>query len=366
MPPPVPPSRRSVWRKVFPLLAILVLLLATAAVGESVLRLAGYSPANVNPLKAFHEFDPVLGWRGRKLYTARFQRPDFDVVIAHDATGFRKQVNLEAKVNQAPQRVFVFGDSFVWGWGVAQGEVFTDKMNLVLPHYSVHNYGINGVGTVVEYELFASEVRQRVRPDDTVLLLFCHNDFVDNVDRKKFHAEVANGDVKVVNPAKPLTTPAEDWIKSHSYLCNLVWYRADLYRLTRVNRQQEDETLGRTIAETDEQFTVVRHFLAKFQADCEAAKARFIVVHIPSQDELSECRTSRPNKLANEKARAETLFAITRASHIETIDLLPGFLARKGKAGEVMTFKNDGHWNRTGHQAVAELLSDYLSKHPAK
>jgi hypothetical protein len=195
--------------------------------------------------------------------------------------------------------------------------------------------------------------------------MFCNNDFVDNVDRKKFHAEAANGEVKIVNPAKPLTSPLEDWLKDHSYLCNFVCYRADLYRLTRINRKREDETLGRTITESDERFAVAKYFLAQFQADCEAAKARFIVVHIPSQDELSECRASRPNKLANEKARAETLFSITRASHIETIDLLPGFLARKSKTGEMLTFKNDGHWNSTGHQAVAELLSEYLSTHPA-
>jgi lysophospholipase L1-like esterase len=347
-------------------LSILLSLLATAVVGEGVLRLAGYSPANVNPLKSFHESDPVLGWRGRKLYTARFKRPDFDVVIAQDAAGFRKQVNLAAKVNQAPHRVFVFGDSYVWGWGVGQGEVFTDKMNLLLRDYSVHNYGINGIGTVVEYLAFSTEVKKLLRPDDVVILMFCNNDYSDNVDRKRVHAEVVSGEVMLVNPAKPLTTPVEDWLKNHSCLCNFIWYRADLYRLTQVNRRIEDETLGRTIVESDERYVVLRHFLAKFQADCKAAKTRFVVVHIPSQEELAEARVDRPNKLANDKARAETLFAITRALHIETVNLLPWFLARKNKTGEIFTFKTDGHWNRTGHQAVAELLSERISSLSAK
>src|ERR1035437_5288525 len=118
--------------------------------------------------------------------------------------------------------------------------------------------------------------------------------------------------------------------------------------------------------ESDERFAIPKYFLARFQADCEAAKARFIVVHIPCHEELSDARASRPNKQANEKARAETLFSITRPSHIETIDLLPGFLARKNKTGETLTFKTDGHWNRTGHQAVAELLTEYLSTPAAK
>jgi lysophospholipase L1-like esterase len=361
-----PPDPRGARLLLFAVLATLLSLLATAVVGEGVLRLAGYSPSHVNPLKSFHEYDPVLGWRGRKLYTARFKRPDFDVVIALDAAGFRKQVNLDAKLAKAPHRIFVFGDSFVWGWGVGQGEVFTDRMNLLLPNYSVHNYGINGIGTVVEYLNFSTEVKNQLRPEDVVILMFCNNDFADNVDRKKVHAEAVNGEVKLINPARPLTTPVEDWLKNHSYLCNFIWYRADLYRLTRVNRKLEDQPLGLSISETDERFAVLKYYLAKFQADCEAAKARFIVVHIPSSEELSESRAELPNKLTNEQARAETLFAITRALHIETIDLLPGFLARKKKTGETLTFKMDGHWNRTGHQAVADLLSDYLSTHPAK
>jgi len=351
---------------VFPLLAILLSLLAAAVIGEAALRLARYSPANVNPLKAFHEFDPVLGWRGRRLYSARFKRPDFDVLIAQNAAGFRKQANLAAKVSQAPHRVFVFGDSFVWGWGVGQGEVFTDQMNLLLREYCVHNYGINGIGTVVEYLLFSTEVKGLLRPGDAVILMFCNNDFADNVDRNKIHAEAADGQIKVVNPAKPLTSPMADWLKNHSYLCNFVWYHSDLYRLTRVNRKQEDEVLRQTITEKDERFAVTKYFLARLQADCGAAGVRFVVVHIPSREELGEFRAHRPNKLANEKARGETLFSITRALQIETLDLLPGLLAHKSQTGEPLTFRTDGHWNRTGHQAVAELLAEYLSTHPAK
>ena len=349
----------------FAALAILLSLLATAAVGEGVLRLAGYSPSNVNPLKSFHEFDPVLGWRGRKLYTARFKRPDFDVVIAQNAAGFRKQVNLEAKLDKAPHRIFVFGDSFVWGWGVGQGEVFTDRMNLLLPNYSVHNYGIDGIGTVVEYLLFSTEVRKLLRPDDVVLLMFCNNDFADNVDRKKVHAEAVNGDVKIVNPAKPLTTPFEDWLKNHSYLCNFVWYRADLYRLTRVNRNQEDETLGRTITETDERFVVTQAFPGEVPGGLRRRRKRGSSwPTFPRRKSLPSPGLSGPTSWPTKRRGRRPCLPSPARLHIETIDLLPGFLARKNKTGETLTFKTDGHWNRTGHQAVAELLSEYLSTYP--
>ena len=64
MRPPTPPGPHGGRRLLFAVLAILLSLLAMAVVGEGVFRLAGYSPSNVNPLQSFHEFDPVLGWRG--------------------------------------------------------------------------------------------------------------------------------------------------------------------------------------------------------------------------------------------------------------------------------------------------------------
>jgi len=208
--------------------------------------------------------------------------------------------------------------------------------------------------------MFCSEARKLIRPDDVVIVMFFDNDFADNVDRNKYHAEVVNGEVRVVNASRPVTAPALDWIKNHTYLGNYVWYLADLAHKTRLSRTQEDERLGPALSESDHRFIVTRHALAKFQADCEVAKAKFLVVYIPCPEEFSEARVVLPNKLANEKAQREALFSITRALRIETLDLLPPFLARKNKGGERLTFQNDGHWNSTGHQAVAELLSDYL------
>jgi hypothetical protein len=50
--------------------------------------------------------------------------------------------------------------------------------------------------------------------------------------------------------------------------------------------------------------------------------------------------------------------------HLETVDLLPGFLDRKAKTGQALTFTLDEHWTSAGHQAAAEVLADYLTSHP--
>ena len=210
------------------------------------------------------------------------------------------------------------------------------------------------------------EVRKLVRPDDIVILMFCDNDFADNVDRHKYHAEVVKGEVRVINASRPVTTPALDWIKHHTYLGNYLWYRADLAHKTRLNRTQEDERLGRTIAESDERYVVPKYFLAKFQADCEAAKAKFLVVHIPCQEEFSEATQPSPTSWRTRRLKQRLCLPSPERCMSRRLICCRPSSARKNQTGERLTFQNDGHWNPTGHQAVAELLSDYLLTHFAK
>jgi hypothetical protein len=356
-------ARRS-YGKIIRLAAVLVSLLVTAALLEGGLRLAGYSPASVNPLRAFHEFDPVVGWRGKRGGSGRFKRPEFDVLIQHDANGFRRQVHLGSKDETAPHHVFVLGDSYVWGWGVAEGEVFTDKMNVLMKDHAVLNHGINGVGTVAEWLLFEAEVKDRLRAGDTVLLLFCKNDFADNVERRRVHAEVRDGAVRIVNAGKPLTSPLEDWLATHSHLYSFLAYRADLFKLTRARNREQDESLGEAMGETDPRRIITGHFLGQFEAECKARRAVFIVAYIPSQGELGETRAARPNRLANDQACRSTLFSITDSLGLGTVDLLGPFLEFKRKTGQNLTFEQDQHWNATGHRVAAEVLAARLLQPP--
>ena len=109
--------------------AALVLSLAVACIsGELGLRLAGYSQTYLNPFSSFHEYDPALGCRGKANFSGRFRQADFDVVVAHNDLGFRRQEQ-HPELPVPSHNVFVLGDSFVWGYGVGQSEVITDQMS---------------------------------------------------------------------------------------------------------------------------------------------------------------------------------------------------------------------------------------------
>jgi lysophospholipase L1-like esterase len=347
---------------VFPLLATLLSLVVLGLALEIGLRLAGYSPANVNPLKAFHQYDPLLGHIGKKNYTGYFRRPEFNASIVHDSQGFRKQEYANGKRDDLPV-IHVLGDSFTWGWGVGQGEVFTDQLNRLLPDYRVLNYGINGVGTTVEHLLFSSRIKPVLKKGDIVLVMIFNNDFLDNINTRGVHAEIDGGKVVLINSAGQFKSPVGDFLARYSYLYNYLAYKVDLYQLSRKRKKDNDEMASQPIGVSDPRYIVMKHYLELFRQDCIAQGARFIAVYIPGQSELGEVARQKPNKLANEMEYHKAFTAITGAVQCETLDLLPEFEAYRRQHQARLTFPNDEHWNPAGHAAVARVIQNYLLQH---
>ena len=99
----------------------------------------------------------------------------------------------------------MLGDSFVWGYGIGQRDLLSNQMARMLG-CQVHNCGLIGAGTVEEYMIFQKHVASRLRPGDTLVLVFFGNDFGDNVGkhlRGRTYAKIENGQIVIVPPAAP-------------------------------------------------------------------------------------------------------------------------------------------------------------------
>jgi lysophospholipase L1-like esterase len=350
----------------FPLIAILISLLFLATILEIGLRVAGYSPGNVNYLSSFHEFDEKVGHRGRKNFVGRFKRPEFDTSIIHNSSGFRRQEFLTTqKENSCKRTIHVFGDSFVWGWGVDQGEGFTDLLNKAMPDTCVRNYGIISTGTVAQYVLFDTEVKKNIKPGDLVLLMFYSNDFDDNVWKGKVRGDVTNGTVTILNEEKPFNT-LKDRIERASYLFNYLSYKVNLYQLVRkLKKTDEDHARQGTFAPSDKRYVIARHFMEAFNRDTQASGARFITAYIATQAEMNETATNKPNMRANADRFHKAFLDISASLGVESVDLLPKLQEYKKMAGNIkLTFKVDEHWNPAGHKAAAQIIENYILKHP--
>src|SRR5579862_3185487 len=112
---------------------------------EVVLRVSDPIPEVGNPEFTFYRADPYLGWSGQPNVRLRYRRPEFDTLVQHDADGWRQPE--PPRPLGAARRMLVLGDSFTWGWGVGQGQVFTDHLQAAFPSIAVVNRGITGYGT---------------------------------------------------------------------------------------------------------------------------------------------------------------------------------------------------------------------------
>lgn len=383
------------------------------AIAEIGLRLAGYSPAYVNAMGSFHESNPVTGHRGKPGFRGRFKTPEFDVLIVHDDAGFRRQ-EFQKPESAGVRHLAVFGDSFVWGWGVEQGEVFTDQLSRRTTDWRVENYGINGTGTLAQYELFAAERREHLQPGDVVLLAFYGNDLADNVEGTRT-AKIVDGKIVPQPVISPLHGGWRRTLQESSYLFNYVAYVANRWQLERRLRRAEAKAIaaaeaakgaetkqeeerraslaaksahavvsapgtadGRATAEraasaasspmasaplSNEaavQVAIARHYLECWHRDCAERKVRFIVAYVPGVAELDEGRDEASTR--REAAFRQAFGECTKDTDIEVLDLLPGMLEAKasGKVDRLIIAK-DGHWNPAGHRVVAEIIAARLA-----
>ncbi len=350
-------------------------LVAACGIAEIGLRICGYGHNYTNPMGSFFEPDSELGCHGKANFVGRFRRADFDVVVEHDENGFRR-CELPAEGTMYPwarHDVYVLGDSFVWGYGVGQHDLLTNQMQRLLGGRRVHNLGLIGAGTVQEYLLFQKHVVDRLRPGDTVVLVFFNNDFGDNVgqnSRGRMYATIDSGQVRLVPPAPPSATRQwKNWMKDASYLFNLVTYCADRFKERRCLKDLGDrvtrplpspEQIRADASDSGPAVQITRHYLSELKNACRAKQVRFLAAYVPGQAELGEDDVTSTSDLSlpEEIASRQAFDRMVRDLAVDAVDLMPPMVAAK-RAGrfERMTFTHDFHWNPAGHTIAAEVIA---------
>jgi hypothetical protein len=372
---------------------------------EAALRAAGAPPAVASPLHGFHRSDPELGWVGAPSLRRRLVRPAFDVLVEHDAAGFRRPQPPPPAA--ARERVLVLGDSLTWGWGVGQGELFTDWLQRALaPQVAVVNRGVNAYATSQELLLLARELERG--PWSRVLLFFTPGDLEENLDgkggRRPLFALQGGRLVPRNQPAAPLMGRWPRFWKEHSraflwleLLGNRALFRLDLLG----NRAREWLERGppRAARRPVEPPTlpgrlVTARLLAEMGDRARAAGAAFHVVYVPADAELgalpspagerkagseaparpeargerrpaglesaapAPSRVGRANSVRDplvEAARA-MLRDLARAEGLPLVDLTRPLSERA--RGRGLRFATDDHLDARGHRLVAEALLD--------
>lgn len=146
----------------------------------------------VTTIAALKISDVAVGWfkntRARHLLrlpvNASFQHrsTEYDYTFTANAFGLRGPQRPWTKP-QGTRRIVVLGDSFVAGFGVAENEVITAKLETIVnadsqPTVEVINAGRIGSSTIRELDMY-THIGRHLAPDVVVLAYFLGNDLVE-------------------------------------------------------------------------------------------------------------------------------------------------------------------------------------------
>jgi|ETNmetMinimDraft_26_1059896.scaffolds.fasta_scaffold02899_2 lysophospholipase L1-like esterase len=269
-------------------------------------------------------FDPLLGWRNIPNWKATSRGKPLTI----NSRGLRDREHAFENENQV-KRILVLGDSFAWGYGVGDGETFSDVLENIAQEHSpgleVINAGVSGWGTDQEYLFLISE-GYRYSPDLVILAFYIQNDVRNNThsmqygmhkpyfDTRKFL--LANVPVPV--PQEPLTfsnRPIRGWLGTPP--------------------GEQTSFRNNTLAIIDKVQTFCKRIsagllFAKFGAELDFQADTLLTLEIQ--------RVLKP----------------IATSHL--LDLDQAFAQKNISQEDLLTGNDDGHWNAFGHEKAAEIM----------
>lgn len=334
------------------LIALAIAIVASFSLMEVALRMISPLHKFVNPMSSFNQFDAELGWLGIPNANARFCKPDFDVQVKHNADGFRLKVRPTTTSNLPI--CAVFGDSFTWGWGVAEGQIFTDVIqDMARNTADIQNFGVNATGTFQQALLLKRLVQNGYKPSRVIIMFFA-NDFSDCIaqDGRKPWLKVTEGTVSVENypvTDNPLSRGPWTTVRKSSKLLSTIAYVYNLWK----ERSQMSQTTGTFVSSgpTPEAEVAVRFALTDISQTCHTAGIDLLVVFVPELRDLVN---------QSDSLFAKSLFNICQTEKIPFFNPTEAMRARAGEHPENFFFPHDQHWTANGHRAVGQAIADQL------
>ena len=309
----------------------------------------------------FVQYDPELGWANRKGASGGLTPPDNGppTQVAVNAEGFRgREVRLPKP--KGGKRILFLGDSNTFGFGVSEGERFSDLLERRLAGYDSVNLGVFGYGTDQEAILLERE-GLRFAPD-LVVVAFSAGDLNDNrssIDTgvSKPYCTLENGRIKLNNV--PVPQPGErvlaqgkgrfrDTLYRHSHLYRLVAERLNESRLfmpDSVFEMSREQGMLVTVA-----------ILEGMSRVCRENGSRFAVLLLSHGAWIEALAGNRQQDVGY----YPVLTRMLAERGVTVIDTTDRFVEASRKGRKLFFEKDPVHLNKEGNMVAAEALYDGL------
>ncbi|MDQ2693572.1 MAG: SGNH/GDSL hydrolase family protein [Chloroflexota bacterium] len=335
---------------------VIISTLFTIFLSEIALRIMDIDPMYVSPERdRFWKYDPQLGWAHEPEQEGIFETPQFRTVVRINEKGLRDRPHSYERQNDN-KRVLVLGDSFAWGYGVEETERFSQKLEEAMD-VEVINAGVSGYSTDQELLWYQSEGSKY--ETDLVILVFTGNDVGDNHRQLvstiyyKPRFVIEDGQLIPTGVPVPETSLHGKVIYALSQRSALAYFLVqryfDLISLYSKSRaSSEHEKLPASNAKVDEEpFRLTIALIDEMKNIAESQGARFMIV-----------TTDRWWNHPSEETYEDLVSTMqTEGYLVLDVESMPGF------ASEAMLIPDDGHWNREGHEFVADRIQKFIKRH---
>ncbi len=383
--------------KMFKSLALMVIsVLVTLLVSEVIMHMFYGIPstemAHFSLSKSkYYQRDDELGWVPRKnIRGVHNKKGSFSTTFQTNSRGLRDK---EYKLNKPDgvKRIVVLGDSFTWGYGVNDDEIYTERLESKLPDTEVINLGVTAYNLRKEFNYLKHE-GLKYHPD-MVIVGFCLNDICPKDTNRDKRSLDSNANVSKETIPKQSNNEARSfkllkYLKEHiiqkSALCAFINDRINTNKslvkffaylcikppLTGFSKL--DGNLAPALLEYPnslvESWETVKSELLQLKRFTTDMGIRLIIAAIPSaqsiQDktfehtiafsvfETKDFDLDKPYRLLKD---------FTDDENIEIV--IPVRAFRKiHKEGRMLYLTRDMHLNAAGHELLASVISDYLNK----
>jgi lysophospholipase L1-like esterase len=338
------------------MLMLAVSILVSAAAGEAMVRLArpefvaGPDPVS-NP---FWRYDADLGWSHIPGAVGTFSRQEFSHPVRINSAGWRDRERTLDKPSGL-FRIVVLGDSYTWGHGVGDEEIFTRLLERLLPGVEVLNLGLSASAT--DQQLLILRAHGLAYHPDLVLVMVSRNDFIGNVETMEgsypkpvFRLE-EGGVLRLSN----VPVARVSWLSRVHYQLRR---RSGLLNLIESLLQGRAES-GAPAAQGESRadpYAVTCALLGEMHREARGAGASFALGLAPSN-----AHTYLDPIPPLEAKRFQVIRDFGAREAVPVLDLVPAFrMAARAGGRTDLHYPLDKHWNAAGHVVAARELARLL------
>ncbi|MBC8555242.1 MAG: hypothetical protein H8D23_36980 [Candidatus Brocadiales bacterium] len=358
----------------------------------------------------FFQYEPFIGFEGIPDKKGVFANSSFKTTITHNNEGFR-DVNHDKKNTQNKFRVITLGDSFTWGHGVENDQIYMKVLEEYVPNIETINMGGPGGDPQGELKVYTS--RGINYEHDVVLVgFFIGNDIEAYYpDPKKSPPQwgydskgefVLIGNMKSQEEVDAIRKKSEErysptksrnfrsrisyWFTRHFQIFTFVGNHRKYYsdvlkgsllytkilKLFGIDNKRAHGFLNFCMEnDTDDVkhgWKLLTGVLETMKGSVGSAGAKLYVLFIPQYVQTSQLIFERsvrkyghdPSKYDAEKPNRE-LAKLCRKLGIDYLDLLP-VMKEETLSGNALYYPRDGHWNVEGHRIAAREIYKDMKK----